>query len=111
MKHNLKVGSLLVASWGYDQTNVDAYQVVEIGDASIKVRAIATQEVPGSNTGGMSNKVRVLKDNFLADGFGMKPGNAPTLLRVGRSGRFKVNGRYLLTETTEEREHFSSWYA
>jgi hypothetical protein len=113
MKHNLTVGTLLVASWGYDQTNIDAYQVVEVGPSSIKVRAIATEQVPGSNTGGMSCKVRVVKDKFLEGnhGFGMKDGNAPTLLRLTKSGNFRIKGRYSLSVTDEKKEHYMSWYA
>lgn len=41
----LAVGDVLCASWGYEQTNVDFYQVVElIGDKSVKVRKIASDE-------------------------------------------------------------------
>ena len=43
-KHNLKVGDILYSSWGYDQTNIDFYQVTEvIGDKSVKIRAIASK--------------------------------------------------------------------
>ncbi len=34
------VGDVFEASWGYDQTNVDFYQVVKVGPAMIALRAI-----------------------------------------------------------------------
>lgn len=34
-KHELKVGDVLRAIWGYDQTNVDYYQVVELNGATM----------------------------------------------------------------------------
>lgn len=38
----LKTGDVLVASWGYDQTNVDFYQVIDVaGKQTVIVREIA----------------------------------------------------------------------
>lgn len=34
------VGDILVSSWGYDQTNIDFYQVVGVTAKSVKIRAI-----------------------------------------------------------------------
>ncbi len=35
-----KVGDVLVSSWGYDQTNVDFYQVIAVTRASVRTRKI-----------------------------------------------------------------------
>jgi hypothetical protein len=44
--HTLAVGSILACSWGYDQTNVDFYEVVELhGAAFLSVRKIAQKVV------------------------------------------------------------------
>lgn len=43
--HSLKVGDVLNTSWGYDQTNVDYYQVVGLkGKATVKLREIAARQ-------------------------------------------------------------------
>ena len=43
-QHSLEVGSILYSSWGYDQTNIDFYEVVEVvGKKSVKIRAIASE--------------------------------------------------------------------
>lgn len=44
-RHDLKVGTILYASWGYDQTNVDWYQVTESGEKSVVVREVASKIV------------------------------------------------------------------
>jgi hypothetical protein len=62
--HGLKVGDVLYSSWGYEQTNIDFYEVVRlVGKASVAIRAIARESVetlsmqgkcvpvPGSYTG------------------------------------------------------------
>lgn len=39
--HTLEVGNILYTSWGYDQTNIDFYQVTEVvGKNTVKVREI-----------------------------------------------------------------------
>lgn len=40
----LKVGDVLVASWGYDQTNIDFYEVVRlVGKRSVAIREILSE--------------------------------------------------------------------
>jgi hypothetical protein len=75
-RHSLKVDDILYDSWGYDQTNIDFYQVIEVGEKSVKIRPIASKPagssgdhvvaVPGHFTGpaqvkivGQGNSVRV----------------------------------------------------
>lgn len=46
-KHTLKVGDVLMAMWGYDQTNVDYYEVTAlIGSKQVEIRQIASQSEP-----------------------------------------------------------------
>lgn len=40
-EHTLKKGDVLYSSWGYDQTNIDFYEVVEVvGKKSVKIQKI-----------------------------------------------------------------------
>ena len=41
--HDLVVGDVLSAMWGYDQTNVDYYQVTRTSDRCVWVRPIAAE--------------------------------------------------------------------
>jgi len=40
-RHTLREGDILANSWGYDQTNVDFYQVVEVSAKSVGIMEIA----------------------------------------------------------------------
>jgi hypothetical protein len=97
-------------SWGYDQTNVDAFQVTRITPKGVYVREIQTRGVPGSNTGGMSQKVVVVKDAFCARGQWCGDENKE-LFRKIKNGGFTIKGRYSARQTTETEEHYESWYA
>lgn len=71
--HGVDIGDIFVASWGYDQTNVDFYQVVEVvGRASVRVLPIAQEIV--DHTGPMAETVTAVKNKFIGD--------KPTLHRV-----------------------------
>lgn len=42
-----QVGEILVSSWGYDQTNIDYYQVTKVTKASVQIRKIAKSVIAG----------------------------------------------------------------
>jgi len=95
----IKVGDLLYDSWGYDQTNVDFYQVIEKKGQTMKISKINGKQVaPGGCS--MSAYVGPVKDSFLNDEY------YPDLVK--RS--FSMPCGYL-SLTTEDEQHYSSWYA
>ena len=50
--HKWEVGLIVASSWGYDQTNVDFYEVVElIGSSMVKMEKIGSQLATDSDTG------------------------------------------------------------
>jgi len=57
-KHSLKVGDILDSSWGYDQTNIDFYEVIDVLDGMVVVRKIA-QRVVSTHEGGSEHVVPV----------------------------------------------------
>jgi hypothetical protein len=62
-RHGLKVGDILYSSWGYDQTNVDFYQVTAVvGDKRVKIRPIAKKAVSYGGPGG--NRVVPVPNRF-----------------------------------------------
>ena len=57
----INLGDVFYTSWGYDQTNVDFFQVVGYkGKTMLKLRKIAKEQVTES-------KVRAVKDTFTSD--------------------------------------------
>ena len=78
--HTLKVGDILYTSWGYDQTNVDFYQVVEVvGKCTVVIREIAQKTVSGS--GGPSESVVAVKDSFIGEPM-TKRSNSTNCVRI-----------------------------
>lgn len=54
-KFGVKVGDLFYASWGYDQTNVDFFQVIAlVGASSVRVREVYPKMTNESAVSGMS---------------------------------------------------------
>ena len=65
--HTLVVGSILASSWGYDQTNVDFYQVTRVvSGATVEVRKIASQEA-SDGAQSMTGRVVAVKDKFVGE--------------------------------------------
>lgn len=54
-KYGVKVGDIFEASWGYDQTNVDFFQVVAlVGETSVRVREVYLPMIEEEAISGMS---------------------------------------------------------
>ena len=54
-KYGVKVGDLFYSSWGYEQTNVDFFQVVALaGESSVRVRQVNPPMVEETAVSGMS---------------------------------------------------------
>lgn len=63
------VGDIVVNTWGFDQTNVEFYQVVEVLNKKIRVREIYQEVEKGSEVShGMACKVLPAKDVFNESG-------------------------------------------
>jgi hypothetical protein len=101
MRAEIKVGDILVYSWGYEQTNIDYFQVVEKSPsgATVKVREIASKTV--ESTGPMSARVAPVPGAFLEKSEVMTK-------KVSESGvRFEHGNGYVVKEGET---HHCSWY-
>ena len=103
-----EIGTIFVDSWGYDQTNVDYYQIIERPSKHFAVvRQIGSSMVEGSAGYDCCNVVPV-KDSFCGDPFRAK------LSLNSFSGKgvenFKTRS-YSSAHTWDGRENYKSWYA
>jgi hypothetical protein len=112
--HPIEVGNIFVNSWGYDQTNVSAWQVIAVTPKTVTVQRIALEVVPGSD-GFMSNRVRPVKDSFDEAGY-----HKGETLRNKKPYRLEWDGAtvwYLRTDYGScalwdgSRDYYCSWYA
>jgi hypothetical protein len=100
-----KVGDILHSSWGYDQTNCEFYQVVEVKVKSVVVREIGHITVPGSS-GHDCCHVTPDRDNFIGE----------PITKIVQ--RYQMGDVYLnmgvrgtATLINENQSFYSSWYA
>lgn len=96
----VKEGDIFVASWGWEQTNIDAYQVVAKKGATVTLREITTASVEGTE-GFMSDQCVPVKDAFIGEEF-----------------KKRITGKYIniddvrMASLAEEGKTFyRSWYA
>lgn len=107
-----KVGDIFLMSWGYDQTNVNFFQVTRTTPKGIYVREIGTKSDGGE--GFMCRNVKAVKNSFLnqsqwCGGFDGK--NSETFHRLKPDGKsFSIKGRYYAYLWHGEHT-YESWYA
>jgi hypothetical protein len=89
------VGDIISRSWGYDQTNVDFYQVIKATKKQITVRAISAS---CEEDGYMCGHCVAIKDAFIADA-------EPQRIGVDKYGSTKLGGKW------DGKPEYCSWYA
>ena len=96
----VKEGDIYVASWGWEQTNIDAYQVVAKKGATVTLREFAGASFEGSE-GFMSDRVVPVKNEFIGGEF-----------------KKRITGKYINIDDVrsagpaeEGKEFYRSWYA
>jgi hypothetical protein len=94
--HTLNEGDLLYCSWGYDQTNIDFYQVVRVvSDRTVEIRAINGNV---EETGNMTGRCSPIRNAFKK--------NSPVLKkRVSGDNAIRMNS-YSYAHPCGERESF-----
>ena len=109
MSNPYKVGQVFYESWGYDQTNIDFYQVVSLKNKSVVLKKIA-QKVREGSEGFMCEYVMPHEDKFIGEEF-LRTINISVNYKGEIEYRIK-NGRHLLYEyTSGERGVYQSHYA
>lgn len=112
VENPFKVGEILYDSWGYEQTNIDFYQVVEVKPKSIMIRRISGEMVPEKQEGisSMSAYVRPVKDSFHGE-----PILKPLVVSINWEGKVNVRIKSkhgAFCKYDEGRNGvYSSWYA
>lgn len=98
--HTLKIGSILVSSWGYEQTNVDFYEVTELhGKSTVTIRQIAAQST--KETGWASDMVVAVPGKYIGE---------PERKRVSGENRIHI-ASYSSAGVWDGRALHRSWYA
>lgn len=101
-----KPGDIIYNSWGYEQTNIDFYQVIRCTKSSVFIQPIKAEFADRATGNEMSAYLRPLKDNFLENSFEIRKkiqwydGNAYINFEFGGCSEYKDGD-----------EIYCSWYA
>jgi|WetSurMetagenome_2_1015567.scaffolds.fasta_scaffold23794_8 hypothetical protein len=99
---SVKVGDIFVYSWGYDQTNVDFYEIIEKRGRVVMIRELAQRIIEGSE-GFMSDKRAAVPKNYTGD---------PVKKVLGFSnGTPYLPQKYGWCDLWDGRPQYCSWYA
>lgn len=103
-----KVGDVLYDSWGYDQTNIDFYEIVEVGKKSVVMREIGSEIV--NATGPMSANVKPVPGKYVSE-----PIKKILVVSVGYNGEnasYHIKSRHGWISKYDKGENgvYSSWY-
>lgn len=78
--HTAETGDIFYASWGYDQTNIDFYQVTALaGKSMVELRELAQEK---EETGFMSGTCQPVKDSFTGEPIRRKCSGENNSIRV-----------------------------
>jgi hypothetical protein len=98
--HTLKVGDILVSSWGYDQTNIDYYQVTRVpGPSTVEIRKIAANS--GPEEGFMTASCTAARDKFIGE---------PMIKRASAGNCVRI-ASYASASPWDGKPDRYSWYA
>jgi hypothetical protein len=103
-KHTIVVGDLFVSSWGYDQTNIDFYQVVGVNPSgkTIKIQKISSKVI---EDGVMAGKATPVMNTF----------EGPVMTKLVKpSNHFRYSLKitsyaYAYFEADKTKAHYTSW--
>lgn len=102
----LKVGDIYYSSWGYEQTNIDFYQIIEVKGQYATFQEICSKDVEGSYySHGMACMVVPIKDSFNGE-------------PIKKKMRFSDNSAHccltsyksLSLYTSDKKGLYKSWY-
>lgn len=96
---NIEPGTIFYSSWGYDQTNVNFFQVTEVKGKRIFCREIC-RDLLSDVAQSMSGKVTARKDDFFDE--------KTYILGITNYG-YKVDRMDVYLDTPGQ-SHYCSWY-
>jgi hypothetical protein len=87
--HSLTVGAILHTSWGYDQTNVEFFEVTRIvGPHTVELRELAQER---SESGFMCGRCKPIPGNYLSPRYEGDDRGVPIVRRARADGSVKID--------------------
>jgi|SRR5882672_3504882 len=110
MKHGFEVGQIFYDSWGYDQTNIDFFKIIEVKERSVVIQEIGASPVPGTY-GHDSQNVKPNPDSVFG-----KPMLKIIQVSIDNNGKahYRFSGKHSFSGSLSPYHHeengvYSSW--
>lgn len=104
-----QVGQVIYDSWGYEQTNIDFYQVIEVKNKSVVLREIKGRMVPSEGYSSMAGLIAPVENSFCGEPI-LKKVNAWVSETSTRYYLSSEHGSMSVYDRGEEGV-YCSWYA
>jgi hypothetical protein len=101
--HTVKVDAVIYNSWGYDQTNIDFYQVVRISANFVWLQSIDSKSTPDGGCGPMSGHVEPVA--------GTMKGAVTKHRATMYNGTPSINFKHGAGRLYDGQPKYESWYA
>lgn len=101
MCDTIQVGTILCYSWGYEQTNIEFFQVVAKKNRSVTLRAIGDTEVLSEGFSSMSSRCKPNRDQFAGSEF----------KKLITAWGIKMPHGSCSPVDSDDQLHYRSWYA
>ena len=88
LSESVAVGDIFKSAWGYDQTNIDIFEVTAVTSKMIQLRPIASRRTPGEHS--MSESVEPVPGQYTGDPFRRR-------ILAGSAGYVAINSYAIAT--------------
>lgn len=110
--YGIKVGDIYYISWGYEQTNLDFFQVLKVTDKTVRIKQICPTIVKMESDGLCSRHIVIEnirdKEYPTLQSIFIKDSIQGDLKRLDKNGNFQVNKHYAMKYNGQEL--YESWY-
>ena len=118
-KYGVQVGDVFYLNWGYDQTNVDFFQVVALcGETSVRVKHVCPEIIRTEHEGFMCADYvyNITKEPMRVDTCHVfiendKDGDIKRIQMIGETPYIKVGHHHANRIPFGQRKEYVSWYA
>ena len=106
MSTEIKVGTIFVNVWGYDQTNRDYYEVVKMTTKTVTIMEVASEMVPGDK-----DPTRMAGYTIPKPGEYTGPASRKAIKANGYDGAPTLAAKYGSFSLWDGKPGYVSWYA
>jgi len=105
-----QIGDIYYDSWGWEQTNIDFYQILEVKPKSVVVRKVAERYCESEGLSSMAARVAPVPNKFIAE---QEVKRIKVMVKAGQEPQYYIKSKHgwISKYVAAEKGVYSSWYA